>query len=233
MDLIKMFSMAQAMASLARYSQTRLMAPENVLQHTGFVALASYFMGLELNSVAKTKSEAIPIDDLLSRAVVHDLEEVAVGDIARPTKYHSEETEAIFAKLKDIAIRKVVTDLHLELAVGTAVLHTHELAKEGRAGFIVDLADKAAVIYKLWDECLLRNNHTIIKIAVGLRDGQFIPKLREHMQHLAFNKEQAFYLHDIINTLMEILGMVIAKKNHVHGIVKEGLPAACNQNMKS
>jgi 5'-deoxynucleotidase YfbR-like HD superfamily hydrolase len=225
MDLIKMFSMAQAMASLARFSQTRLMAPENVLQHTGFVALTSYFMGLELNSVARTRSEAIPVSDLLARALVHDLEEIAVGDIARPTKYHSEETEAIFHKLKEIAIRKVVTDLHLPPPCRTAVLQTHELAKEGRAGFIVDLADKAAVLYKLWDECLLRNNHTVIKIAVGLQDGQFLPMLRERMQHLEFNDEQAFYLHDVINSLMEILGMVIAKKNHVHGIVKEGLHA--------
>jgi 5'-deoxynucleotidase YfbR-like HD superfamily hydrolase len=230
MDLIKMFSMAQAMASLARYSQTRLMAPENVLQHTGFVALASYFMALELNSVAKDRDEIIPIGDLLARAIVHDLEEIAIGDIARPTKYHDDETEAMFHKLKIIAIRKVVTDLHFVPAVGKTILQTHELAKQGRVGFIVDLADKAAVVYKLWDECLLRNNNTVIKIALGLRDGQFIPLLREYMQHFEFNKEQAFYLHDIINSLMEILGMVTARKNHVHGIVKEGLPVCTKKN---
>jgi hypothetical protein len=161
---------------------------------------------------------------------VHDLEEICVGDISRPTKYHSEETIAMFNKLKDIAIRKVVLDLHLPPAVGATVLHTHELAKHGRAGFIVDLADKAAVIYKLWDECLLRHNHTVVKIAVHLQERGFLPDMRERLPHAEFNKEQQFYLLDIIHTLIEILGMVTAKKNHVLGIVEEGL---CGQNTKN
>ena len=223
MDLIKMFSTAQAMASLTRYSQTQLVAPENVLQHTGFVALVSFFMGLELNSVAKSKAESIRMEDLLARALVHDLEEIAIGDISRPTKYHDEETITMFAKLKNIAINKVIHDLHLPVAVRKVALQVHAMAKHGRTCYIVDLADKAAVVYKLWDECLLRHNHTVIKIAVHLQERYFLPEFRERMLHLEFNDEQKFYLLNVISELIEILGMVTAKKNHVHGIVDESL----------
>lgn len=223
MDLIKMFSTMQGMASLSRYSQTRLMAPESVLQHSGFVVLTCYFIGLELNSVANAKTEEIPMSELLARAAVHDLEEIAVGDISRPTKYHSAETIAMFSMLKGIGIRKVVHELHLPPRVEDIVLDDHARAKDGRSGFVVDLADKAAVVYKLWDECLLRNNYTMIKNAVHLRERNFLPHMRQAMASLQFNPEQALYLHSLISTLTELIGLVAAKKNHVHGVMNEAL----------
>lgn len=223
MDIVRFFSTAQAMASLARYSQTRLVAPENVLQHSGFVVLGAYFMGLELNSVAQGGDDMIPMDELLARAIVHDLDEIAVGDIARPTKYHNSETLAMFDKLKVIGIRKTVHDLHLAPDAANCVLHDHANAKAGRCGYLVDLADKTAVVYKLWDECLLRHNYTMLKQAMHLRSKGFLEHLRASIPDHGFNVEQAFYLHGVLGSLNEILGIVAAKHCNVHGIVSEAL----------
>lgn len=223
MDLVKFFSTAQSMASLARYSQTRLVAPESVLQHSGFVVLTCYFMGLELNSVAQNPRDEISIETLLSRAIVHDLDEIAVGDIARPTKYHNEETLAMFDKLKLIGIKKVVQELNLPIDVRTYVLADHDNAKVGRVGFIVDVADKTAVVYKLWDECLLRNNYTMVRQAMHLRSRDFLTHMQDAIPDHKFNDEQALYLHGLIGNLNEILDLVAAKHSTVHGIVNEAL----------
>ena len=221
MDVIKFFALTQSMASLARYSQTRLVAPESVLQHSGFVALASYFITLEINSKAKNMNDELNIGQVLAHAIVHDLEESAVGDISRPTKYHSKETITMFHKLKTMAIRKVVKDLHLPPEVRSVVIQHHNEAKDGREGFIVDLADKMAVVYKMWDECLLRGNYTVVKHAVHLHGHGFLPALRETLQQLHFNPEQAFCLHGYLGNMDKLLAMVAAKQDDVHGIVEE------------
>jgi 5'-deoxynucleotidase YfbR-like HD superfamily hydrolase len=223
MDLTKFFAIAQAMASLARYSQTRLVAPENVLQHSGFVVLACYFICLEVNSRATNEDERIDMGELLSRAIIHDFDEIAVGDIARPTKYHSSETVAMFTKLKHIGICKLVKDLHLEPAIATRVLLDHDTAKEGRSGFIVDLADKLAVVFKLWDECLLRHNYTMIKNAVHLHERSFLPDLRRDIQKLQFNQEQSFCLHGYLSAMEKIVSIIAHKRSPVLGIVNEAL----------
>jgi len=209
MDLLRFFGLAQAMASLARFSQCRLTAPENVLQHTGFVTLGCYLVGLELNSVATTPNERINMHSLLARATVHDLEEPHIGDIARPTKYHSNETINMFSRLKLIAIKEVLNELLLPTPVSQLVLRDHAEAKHGRVGFVVDLMDKAAIVYKLWDECLQRGNCTLVKIALRLQQQGYLPALREHLASLHdFNAEQRFYLQTIISNLMKILDMV-------------------------
>jgi len=223
MDIVKFFSTAQSMASLARYSQTKLVAPESVLQHSGFVVLKCYFMCRELNSLATRATEEIPMGELLARAILHDLDEIAVGDIARPTKYHSDETIAMFDRLKDIGIRKVVHDLHLSPDVCDVVLYDHAHAKSERAGFLVDIADKTAVVYKLWDECLLRHNYTMIRQAIHIRSRNFIMNLRDGIKAHGFNADQAFYLHGVLGSLNEIVGLVTTKHCDVHGIVNEAL----------
>jgi 5'-deoxynucleotidase YfbR-like HD superfamily hydrolase len=223
MDLIKFFSITQSMASLARYSQTRLVAPESVLQHSGFVALACYFICLELNSRAQTLHERVSVGEAMARAIVHDLDEVAVGDIARPTKYHNAKTIAMFAELKDIAIHKIVKDLHLEPSIAELVLLDHDKAKDGRSGFVVDLADKLAVVYKLWDECLMRHNYTVIKHAVHLQEKSFLPELRSGIKRLQFNTEQQFCLQGYLSHMTEMLNLIASKQEDVHGIVSEAL----------
>jgi len=208
MTLINLFSVAQSMASLRRYSQTTMAAPESVLEHSGFVVLLCYLIGLELNSVAEDVVEEITMGELLSRAIVHDMEEIVVGDVASPTKYLNVETIVLFEKLKAMGIKKVIAGLHLSEHAAGKLDHDHTNAKLGRSGFIVSLADRAAVVYKLWDECLIRHNYTMVKYAMDLR-ARGLEQLRAGI--IDFNKAQSFYLHSLVNNMSEVLAAVAAK----------------------
>jgi 5'-deoxynucleotidase YfbR-like HD superfamily hydrolase len=219
MQLLKVFHAAQGLASLARYSQTKLVVPESVLEHTGWVCLFAYLLGVELNSVART-THAIPMDDLLASAVVHDIEELVTGDIARTVKYHSHETQEIFKRLKADGIVRVIAELHLSSKSTAIVLATSTNAKAGKVGALVDLADKAAVVYKLWDEIICRGNLTMVKQANNV--AKFLPSLKAKLDNeMWFNAEQRLYLLVLFNELTMIVKEAACRDNHLLGTIHE------------
>jgi len=67
--LKKINSMARSLSAIDRYSQTRLVNPESVLEHTGYVCLCCLFIGNELNN----RGEDLNIGLLMTKATVHDL----------------------------------------------------------------------------------------------------------------------------------------------------------------
>jgi len=150
--LSQYFDVSMRMSSLKRYSQTHLMKDESVLEHTGFVCLLSYFIGKSL------VREGIEIDMgvLLSKATVHDLDEVITGDIPRPTKYSHGVLEAL---------RKVETENMKLMSKG---LDTPELfddwnkAKAGLEGSIISVVDSYAVLYKGYQEFIMFGNRSIL-----------------------------------------------------------------------
>ena len=220
MQLLKVFHCAQGLASLARYSQTKLVTPESVLEHTGWVTLFTYLLGVELNTVAGGFQYAVDMDELLSRAVVHDIEELVTGDIARPVKYHSTETIAIFKKLKDEGIIRVIEELHLCNTANEIVLATSNRAKLGKIGALVDLADKAAVVYKLWDEILCRGNLTMVKQANNV--AKFLPALKRKLDNDQwFNAEQRLYLVVLCVELIRIVQEAADQDNRMLGTIHE------------
>jgi len=168
--------------------------------------------------------DKINMEELLCRAIVHDMDEIAVGDIARPIKYLNTETLAMFEKLKGIGIRKVVDELNVSgKSIAEDIIYAHTHAKLGQSGFIVDVADKAAVVYKLWDECLRRHNYTVVRHAVHLRDRGFLEELCTRVPNMGFNKEQSFYLINLIGELTKILGKVADKSDSILGNINEVL----------
>jgi 5'-deoxynucleotidase YfbR-like HD superfamily hydrolase len=219
MQLLKFFACAQAMASLARYSQTRLCAPESVMEHTGFVALACYLLTQELNSVVVHETDYLHLGTVLARAVVHDMDEIATGDIPRPTKYANKESIALFTKLKITAITKVVSELVTPVDVNKQILEDHALAKHGREGFIVELVDKMAVVYKIWDELLVRGNHTMCKQAIHLK--KFLYSLEAHVASHGFNQEQRYYLLSLIHDMQRILTEAAARDHSMFATLHE------------
>src|SRR5262245_51863735 len=83
-ELLNLFSVVRGLASVRRFSMESLHSPESVLEHTGMVALTTLIICRQL-----PLCEA-DIHDALQFALIHDLEEVFVGDVARPTKHHSD-----------------------------------------------------------------------------------------------------------------------------------------------
>ena len=159
--LFQFFDISMRMSSLKRYSQTHLMKEESVLEHTGFVCLMCYFIGLHL----KREGININMGPLLSKAVVHDMDEIITGDIPRPTKY----SQGVLGAIREIEaenMEKIATELKLP-----ELYYDWENAKDTgeMEGYIVSLCDSYAVLYKGYQEVvmfgnkLMLNNLTTIK----------------------------------------------------------------------
>jgi len=114
--------------------------------------------------------EEIDFAELLIKATVHDLEETITGDIACPTKYWDPQITREIKRVEREAGRKVLYDLD-----PSGELFTYwDTSKHGKEGFIVALADKLAVVYKVNQETMEFGNQTIKGHIKGL-----IPALME------------------------------------------------------
>jgi 5'-deoxynucleotidase YfbR-like HD superfamily hydrolase len=145
-----------------RYSQTRLVNAESVLEHTGWVCMCSFFIAMELNELG----EGINIGSLMSKAAIHDVEEVIVGDVANPTKYYSEE---LTKQIGDMSASAAYTLLSQFNSVDS-LMDIWEKSKIGTEGYIVALSDKLAVVYKVQQEVIGFGNSTIRDHVKGLEE---------------------------------------------------------------
>ena len=168
--LSKIFSTAGRLASATRYSQSRMVNDESVLEHTGFVCLSCYIFYNNLLS----EGFELDIGDLMSKAVVHDIEEVVTGDIPRPTKYSSIESVQIIEKISLSAIREISSSIRLSELESDWVS-----SKSGSEGKVVKLCDHLAVLYKTYDEVVLRGNKT-----VAFHNSLAIDSIRENVFYM-------------------------------------------------
>ena len=176
MNLIKNLAMTSALSSMNRYAQTSLCRPESVLEHMGHVCMFALIIGNEINRIVSDEHEArepiIDIAVLMSKATCHDLDEIVTGEVPRTTKYFDEQTRDMFRKIALDGIVRVINELgyNHENGVGFEIFRSWLNAKQGREGCIVVLADLNAVIYKIWDEVLLRHNHTMVTHAIKIQE---------------------------------------------------------------
>lgn len=150
MQVKDIFSMASSLSSMQRYSQTFMNKKESVLEHTGFVVLFCCLIAQEL--VARGKQ--IDVGLLLSKAALHDLDEIITGDIPRPTKYFDEEARKSFERIEHHGMSKLIASMSLQ----ESVYSLWKGSKEDYEGSIVAIADVAAVAYKVWEETGLLGN---------------------------------------------------------------------------
>ena len=100
----KSFSIIDEFGSVTRYSKNRPIKEENNLEHTGFVTLFSYLMGVDIQNRFEVE---LDFGKMLSGAVVHDIDETLTGDIPRPTKYFSKELRDKISEVEYSSICKI------------------------------------------------------------------------------------------------------------------------------
>lgn len=138
------------LATTNRYSDTRLINPESVLEHTGYVAMLAMFIVDELNR----KGEELDALKVLKKALLHDIEEATIGDIINSTKYANNLViEGIKQYSTDCAYN--ILD-NLSKGYENFLLWTN--SKTEKEGLIIHLADKLAVVYKMEQEILKFGN---------------------------------------------------------------------------
>jgi len=158
MSSVKFMNTIGKLASVKRYSDFSMVNEESVLEHTAFVGMMSYFIA---ESLMKENKLEIDVKILLEKALMHDIDEVATGDIAMPVKYYSESLRSMIGEMEDEAVSFISEDL-----TGEKNLYLiWKNSKQGREGSIVSLCDCLAVLYKIHDEVVLRGNLTMRSIS--------------------------------------------------------------------
>ena len=151
--LESIFHASVQLSSLQRYSMTKLVNPESVLEHQGSVSMMGVMLGVKLNYFG----EDFDIGMIALKASLHDIDEIGTGDIPRPTKYAKESITQDLNNLAKISVKNIFDSIGIEDAYDL-----WETSKEGRNGKIVGLCDGLAVLCKVHQEACLFGNKVII-----------------------------------------------------------------------
>ena len=159
---MKIIKFANDMSSITRWSQMHCMKNESVLEHTGFVAIYSLHLAYK---------HSLPLNHILEKAVVHDMEEVLTGDIPTTTKYINKDILNQIKRIEYNAAGQISEDVF-----GGKMLNAWSQSKDiaTQSGCIVAIADLAAVVCKIVQEVDLGNKKFL----------EFIPRITEALMDL-------------------------------------------------
>lgn len=160
-SLVPWMNAMSRLASLTRFSMERLSCRESVLEHLGQVALTSYALAAE----AIDRGADLKLEDCVAKALVHDLEELITGDVARPTKHSSPQARRLFDDLSKKSVEVLREEMNYFPTFAADMERKHKSAKLGQSGFVVAMADVLAVVTKVWEETILRGNGAMIRQA--------------------------------------------------------------------
>lgn len=126
-------------SSVWRYSSIPVSQYENIIEHTGYVAIFGAMIGRKLG-VSNDVLGAVAM-----KALVHDLDECVTGDVVRTFKYSSPE----FKTAVDEASKKMAATA-LDLEVRDLLVVTEKMGKATRKAQLVKDIVKAADFMSLY-----------------------------------------------------------------------------------
>ena len=160
-DLLKMKS--TRMDEVIRYSGIHSTKPETLSQHIIEVQLISLKIAHLIEVVSNV---VINKELLLSKALLHDLDEVVTGDFPRPIKYWNDEIR----NGVDSISRQVIHRMS-ELEFGSDyVERVWDLAKLGKEGLVIKTVDLVVVAKKALEEVAIYHNYAFIKVLYEVKD---------------------------------------------------------------
>jgi 5'-deoxynucleotidase YfbR-like HD superfamily hydrolase len=201
MKLVKMFGALSGLSGTYRFSNAKLSNPESVLEHTGAVVLTCYFLVSEMKTIDHIPSLSLGL--VLSRAAIHDVEELITGDVPRTTKYSSAVARDALKRLEVWGMERIVHEMDLQSRA--TVIDDHHYAKTGEAGVIVEIADILAVVYKLYEEVVERGNRSMLSRSTSCISQ--IKKVTGRVNHdsISWPPPVKEFLRDVLHQAMEIV----------------------------
>jgi len=139
------------MSHVYRYSSVPTIRKENVAEHSWYVAYYSFVIGLDL----VRRGCEIDFGKLLSRALVHDLDESMTGDFLRHVKYGHPRLKSVLDEVSIAMLESMEKELHIPIKEPW----TNAKSREDLEGDIVAIADLARVLSYVYEEIQLGNNH--------------------------------------------------------------------------
>ncbi len=156
--------------SVFRFSRNRLVWGETLIHHIGMVVVIGLYMIDTINLQWRKHSpyEALRTDNILTtgnflrKAVVHDMDEIATGDIIRPTKYANKELLGLIKELEAIKVKEVIEDYKLPKEWERDWV----TAKSDEDGMVLKVADIISVLITCYREvCQFSNRQFKHKVA--------------------------------------------------------------------
>ena len=150
MDANNWVGTIKGLSNIHRYSMASLSVDETVLEHSAMVAMICLDIGGSIDL-------GVNMGMLLTKALIHDVEESVTGDIPHMTKHISAEVSDALRVMEASAIKTIFKDSDaLQVAWVTA--------KSGGEGSIVEFADAFVVLVKFYDEIIVRGNKSMIPL---------------------------------------------------------------------
>lgn len=133
-----------------RFSSLPVNRRENVAEHSWYVAFYSYLIGQDL------QAQGVEIDfgELLSRALLHDIDESLTGDFLRYVKH---DNSTLKQALDDISLT-MVGKMSKEVGVNLRPQWMDAKADDTE-GNIIKVVDLARVLSYVWEEHQTGNRH--------------------------------------------------------------------------
>lgn len=139
------------MSHVNRYSSLPVIRKENVAEHSWYVTFYAFILGHELVECGHD----VDMGELLSRALVHDLDESMTGDFLRYVKYGHPGLKSALDEVSESMLDVMSSGL------GPAPIKYFWSRAKGPdlEGDIIQVADFSRVVSYVWEEIKTGNKH--------------------------------------------------------------------------
>ena len=141
------FAYISRMRYIGRWSLMRNVLPENIQEHSHMVAVIAHALGVIRRDVFGIP--CVP-EEYAVAALYHDCSEILTGDLPTPIKYHSEDINAAYRQVEQLASGKLLSTLPDELCGAFEPYIGGE--KEEQLHDLVKAADRLSAYIKCIEE---------------------------------------------------------------------------------
>lgn|SRR3990167_376175 len=139
---------------IKRYNTTPLAVHESVADHSFFVAVYGWMLHEYLKQFGKESN----LEEILKRALVHDMEESISGDIIMTFKHKNPEFANMLHELNKGSMDEVLKDLPQDLSKDIKEIWLRS-KDETLEGFIIKAADKLSLVTYCIEQLLMGNEY--------------------------------------------------------------------------
>jgi len=147
-----LFGSSRRLNNIVRFNTRHRSLSENVASHSYYVALYS----LILSKILIQLGEKVNVEKVLTRALLHDIEECVAGDVLKNVKADPEMKKA-YNKIAELSAKSVLSPLPPGIKNSLFSEWRHQL--EGTEGWIVDMADELSGITYSREQLQMGNNY--------------------------------------------------------------------------
>lgn len=162
---VSQFILNRRLAQIKRYHATPLHQNETVAEHSFYVAM----IARAICGVLAEKGIKVKTQEVLEKALIHDIEEMFSGDIIQPFKYSDPTLKGLIDKLNLKSVEKAFEGLPPTLALHLKTLWKDYHAEATLEDKIVRISDRLSLIAYCLEQIRLGNHFMIEILTNGMK----------------------------------------------------------------